>query len=278
MPNKGRDQRVQAFLSMALSKKGKGPSLHFLFDSNEGFLVKRGVFVCISVLPHSPFSQEHGATQLVSFLASLVHPSLILVGDLIQQHMIMSLRRRDQRKLSIEEARHIAVERGNLYVEAIHNAMKENKDVIGTKNIAVVRWEDMFDENKERQESILQHHYLSNRIFQERVDMVAMDFLNSRTPKSRSMSQRKKHSVNYLLSEIGLFISGFRYKGERYNTLVYATSSKTWAQTKANLGSTLWKLLYDILTEPKFRKLKQELVEADEGIEADHGWPILSFE
>lgn len=277
IPNIRKDQVVEAYLTMIPDKNEEKDVLHFLFDSSEEVLLRPGVFVAISALAQSPFLHAHGSRELVSFLASLPYPSAILVGDSLQQHSIMAVKGRDKRKLSIEEARRIAVERGDLYVEAIDNAIKENKNVTGTNNIALVRWDGIYDENKRSQEAILQRHYLRNSIFRERVDMVAMEFLNQRTPNSRYMSQRKAHSVNYILCEMAIFITGIRFKGKRYNTLAYATTPMTWTKTKANLASTIWTLFYDILTKPMFQNLREEVVEAGGGIVAQHGWPILSI-
>ncbi|KAI0560942.1 hypothetical protein FGB62_96g04 [Gracilaria domingensis] len=256
---------------------GKHEGLHFLFDSNEEMLQQPGVFVLISVLVNSPFMQPHGSRKLVAFLESLPFPSLVLVMDSINRHNIIALKGIGaRRRLCVEEATRMALERGNFYFEEISKAMKENKSVADTEKIALVRYRDVIDERKERQEDILHKHYGENMCFRERIDEIAMVFLNERTPNSRYILLRKAHAANFILGELAIFVTGISYKEQRYQTLVYATSTISLAKIKVTTDATLWKLVSDIFKDGLFADLKEELIAADDGMQAQNGWPILS--
>ncbi|KAI0558106.1 Cyclodipeptide synthase [Gracilaria domingensis] len=251
--------------------------LYFMFDSEEKMLQQPGVFVPVSVLAHSPLKQPHGSRQLISFLQSLPYPSVVVVLDSINQHNIMALKGVPAKShMTPEKALRMALERGDLYMDAISKAMKES-DTANTRKIALIRWEAVNDKIKKMQEAIVHKHYLRDEVFRKRADEVALDFINQRTPNSRYTSQRKTHAVKYVLDELPMCITGISYQGQRYQTLLYATSTISMAKLKANKGPTLWNLAYDVFTDSLFADLKHELVEADEGIEAQRGGPVLAI-
>lgn len=252
-------------------------TVRFLFDAKDHRLTKPGVVVGISAMINSPFLQPQGARQLVSFLNSLPHRSLLLICDSIQQHSIMAVRGKKQRNMTMERALEIALQRGDLYVNAISKAVKENNIACGSSKITLVRWDDIINESKLEQEIILHRHFLDNKLFRDRVEQVAELYINERKPQSHMFLERKMHTVNFILSELGGLITGMSHQEERYQTVVYATSDKLFAKTEANAPGSVFTLVHDILTNPAFANLKNELVHVDGHNEVTHGCLVLAL-
>ena len=61
----------------------------------------------VSILPKSPLLSKSGSAKLVSFLASLPHPSLIFLTDTLNRHNIKAFHKK--KTLSDDEAITIAV-------------------------------------------------------------------------------------------------------------------------------------------------------------------------
>ncbi|KAI0562894.1 Cyclodipeptide synthase [Gracilaria domingensis] len=249
--------------------------LHFLFDVNEEMLNEPGVFVTISVLTKSPLMEPNGARSVVQFLESLPYPSLVVIVDSPLRHDIMAIKKKSKsQEICPEKARQTALELGNVYVKSISDAI----DTSGSEKITVIRWDDMLDENKAKQELIIHEYYNRNTSFRQRIDEIAMEFINRRAPNSRFMAQRMSHAVNFILDELPPFVTGLLYKQKRYVTNVYATSTTSMAGANANPHAFAFAshtLVKDIQSDPMFADLKKNLVEADNGMEAPNGLAIL---
>jgi len=224
------------------------------------------VIAGVSILPKSPLLTAQGCSKLVSFLVQLPQPSIVFLADTLNKHNVkaMAKLKKGNKMPSDEKALATALKEGDVYHKMMSEAISQMEKARPDKQdwVKLLRYaqvEEENDGNMKIQEEIAHRHYQTNNIFKERIDKMALEFLTYRRPQSKNHETRLPYVVNYLVSELPLMVTGLKYQGERYQTVVYPT-----AASKASYGpcmaNSMFYLVRDIHTNPEFAALREELV------------------
>ena len=239
-----------------------------------------GLMVGVSVLPNHPLLSTSGSRTLVSFLASLPHPSAIVIGDSLNKHNVKAMCRNANKPPSDEAALATALEAARPFHQhlgdAINNLETSQPDKAGW--VTLLTWDAATDneEGREQQRIIADHYNDMSSSLKTRIDQIALDFLKFRRPQSKNHAARLPHMVNYLLSELPWCLTGFEHNGAKFNILLYPTAvSKVTGGKGSCLANALWDLTHDIHTKEEFSGLRQELLQVTGGREGIPGVPLL---
>ena len=277
--NSGKDQTEEESLQSSLQ------ILRPIFrpGSDLSCLSSPGLMVGVSVLPNHPLLSTNGSRTLVSFLASLPHPSAVVIGDSLNKHNVKAMCRNANKPPSEEAALATALEAGKPFHQFLGNAIKEMETLQPDKAgwVTLLSWDAATDNEEGRdQQRIIGNHYNDiSRSLKARIDEIATDFLKFRRPQSKNHSARLPHMVNYLLGELPWCLNGFEHNGAKFTTLIYPTAvSKVTGGKGSCLANALWDLTHDIHTKEEFSDLRQELLKATGGREGIPGVPLLPME
>ena len=146
----------------------------FLHGSTPANLLSNGAMVGINVLPNSPLLSRSGSWQLVSFLASLPNPSLIVIEDLLNRHVISALRNmRKFRVMSEETAVKIAMkstkEYFNYLYDALHYLEKTQPWQVG--KVTILGWADIETPEIKQHQEIVRRYYSNDKSLKEKIGM-----------------------------------------------------------------------------------------------------------
>ena len=161
--------------------------------------------VGVSVLPNHPLLSTNGSRTLVSFLASLPHPSEIFVCDSLNKHNVKAMVKNANRPPSDEVALKTALEAARPFHKFIGNAIQDldtsQPDKAGW--VTLLTWDAVTDNEETREQQIIvRNHYNDvSSSLRSRIDQIAVDFLKLRRPQSKNHAARLPHMVNHLLSE-----------------------------------------------------------------------------
>ena len=246
----------------------------FLSGSCSTDLLGPGVAVGVSMLPNSPLLSESGSRQLVTFLASLPHSSLIFLVDGLNSHNIKAMWKNANKPPCDKKALAIALDLGDKYNYFIEDAISHMEaDVPDKKNwIKLVRWEDVEGKEMKEQQQITHQHYQVNSHLRKRVDDIAKEFLTYRRPQSKNSEPRLAHMVSYILGELPGILTGLEHGGCKYTTLAYPT-----ARDKVGFNS-VWDLTRDIHTKAEYSEFLKEIVAAAKGRKAKSGLALLPID
>jgi len=253
--------------------------IHLLGSKPSDFVQER-VMVGVSILPKSPLLTSQGCWMLVSFLIKLPQPSLIFLVDSLNRHNVKAFPKK-RRIPTDKEALEKAIKAGDPYHRLLSDAIKLlEKDRPEKKGwISLLRYEQVMEENQGNMktlENIAFKHYLTNNIFKERIDKVALEFLKNRRPQSKNHQMRLVHIVNYLVSELPTAITGFKYQGVSYRALGYPIDASKDTH-EYSMTNSIFCLVRDIHVNPEFKSLLDELV-AVAGQEGVTGVTLLPIE
>ena len=243
-------------------------------------LASPGVMVGVSVLPNHPLLSNKGSRTLVSFLASLPHPSAIVIGDSLNKHNVKAMCRNANKPPSDEAALATALEAGRPFHEFLGNAIKDMEALqpVQAGWVSLLGWDEATGNEEARdQQRIIGNHYNDTASsLKTRIDQIALDFLKFRRPQSKNHAARLPHMVNYLLAELPWCLTGFEHRGRKFSTLLYPTAvTKVTGGKGSCLANALWDLTHDIHTREEFQGLRQNLLEVTGGREGLPGVPLL---
>ena len=241
-------------------------------------LSKPGVMVGVSVLPKHPLKTADGSQTLVSFLASLSHPSAIFVADSLNKHNVKAMIKNANRPPSDEKALATALENSWPFHQFLGNAIKDMEALNPEKAgwVTLLTWDDVMDnkEGREQQSVVRRHYNETSSSLRTRMDQIALDFLKFRRPMSKNHAARLPHMIDYLLSELPIIITGFEHRGVKFTTLLYPTAVSK-VETGSCLANAVWDLAHEIHTKEEFSGLRQELLAISGGRETLPGVPLL---
>jgi len=244
--------------------------------SSEKDLESPGVFVGVSVMPSNPLLCTEGSKSLITFLAALPHPSVIIIGDSLNVHNVKAMWKNLKKPPTEEKAMSLAMEAGvpfrKFLGDAIHQLESSKPEKLGW--ITLLGFGDIHDEGLKERQKIARKYYDSLPLLRERIDEIATKFLVFRRPLSKNHSGRLPHMVAYLLAELPWLVAGFEYGGCDYRTLLYPTTMSKLIEG-GTLANAMWDLTHDIHTMPEFLNLRQDLVQAAGGREVIPGVPLL---
>ena len=246
-------------------------------------LAHPGVMVGVSVLPNHPLLSTNGSRTLVSFLASLPHPSAIFVADSLNKHNVKAMIKNANRPPSDEVALATALEASRPFHELLGDAIKDMETSQPDKAgwVTLLTWDAATDNEEAREQQIIvRNHYndVSSGL-RSRIDQIALDFLKFRRPQSKNHAARLPHMVNYLLSELPICLTGFQQNGTNYTTLLYPTAASKLTGGKGScLANSVWDLTHDIHTKEEFSGLRQALLEVTGGRENIPGVLLLPID
>ena len=246
-------------------------------------LAQPGVMVGVSVLPNSPLLSTNGSRSLISFLASLPHPSVIFVCDSLSKHNVKAMARKANKPLSDEAALATSLEAARPFHEILGDAIQEIETSQPDKAgwVTLLTWDAVMDNEEAReQQLIVRNHYNDvSTSLRTRIDQIALSFLKFRRPQSKNHEARLPHMVNFLLSELPMCLTGFEHNGTKFTTLIYPTAaSKVTGGKGSSLANSLWDLTHEIHTKEEFSGLRQELLKVTGGRETIPGVLVLPIQ
>jgi len=236
-----------------------------------------GLFCGVSVIPCNPILSTKGSDTFISFLASLPHPSVVVIADSLEFHNVKAMCRGGKKPPRDEKAMAMALQAAAPFRKFLENAIRkmedERPDRLGW--VTLLGWEDMKDEGLKERQAIARRHYDEATSLRPRIDAIAEQFLAYRRPQSKNLSGRLPHMVSYLLEELPWFITGFELNGCEYRTFLYPTTVSKLEEGNVSLANAMWDLTHDIHTKEEFAELRQELVASASGREVIPGVVLL---
>ena len=153
-------------------------------------LARPGVMVGVSVLPNHPLLSTNGSRTLVSFLASLPHPSAIFYCDSLNKHKVEAMVKNANRPPSDEVALTTALEAARPFHKLLADAIQDLDTSQPNKAgwVTLLTWDALTNNEETREQQIIvRNHY--NRVsssLRSRIDQIAIDLLKFRRPQSKN--------------------------------------------------------------------------------------------
>ena len=235
--------------------------------------------VGVSTLPGHPLLLPGGSHQLVSFLAALPLPSIIVLGDSLNKHNIKAMWKNGNRPPTDEKALSLALEAGEPFRQSLGTAIEELEAGRPERSgwITVLGWQDVEGEELREQQRITKNYYDCFPPLRLRIDEIATKFLVHRRPHSKNHAARLPHMVAYLLAELPWLVTGTEREGVNYTALLYPTSMAGMANG-GTLANAMWDLTHDIHTTEEFAEIRQDITSVSRGREVLPGVVLLPID
>ena len=235
--------------------------------------------VGVSTLPGHPLLLPGGSHQLVSFLAALPLPSIIVLGDSLNKHNIKAMWKNGNRPPTDEKALSLALEAGEPFRQSLGTAIEELEAGRPERRgwITLLGWQDVEGEELREQQRITRNYYDCFPPLRLRIDEIATKFLVHRRPHSKNHTARLPHMVAYLLDELPWLVTGTELEGVHYTALLYPTSMAGMAKG-GTLANAMWDLTHDIHTTEEFAAFRQDITRVSRGREVLPGVVLLPID
>lgn len=202
---------------------------------------KYNIFIGISIGVLKPLSKTMISEYIAWSLERTQNNIVILIADEITKYNY-----RIFSKYSSGKSKRRAMLEGEKYVKYFQEFLKniQKKD---RKRINICRWNDIWNNRKEKIKQILEKEYNSNNAFKNKILFFINNYIEKRGKK---LSRRKIEFLSqYILNELPTLLDGIKYHGVPYNFLFYPTFQ----------GSGMSEFVMEILQGKKFPSLHKKL-------------------
>jgi len=141
-----------------------------------------------------------------------------------------------------------ALEDGNRYSDTLKTTINTNFKKFESK-IHIIKWKDIDNKKINIQKNILQKELDNNDAFRKEIFFFISEYVKRRH-NGKVLSEDKLYKLSeYILFELPTLLEGIKYNSEDYKIFLYPTYKET----------TMSKLILDIFTKNKYKKLKDKL-------------------
>ncbi len=173
------------------------------------------IFIGISLGVLKPLTKEMAKEYIDWALKNTKNDIVILIADEIAKFNYRVFSQYSEGK-SLRRA----LKEGDKYEHFFKEIKKEFSEQ-EKKKILILKWKDIWNEQKEKIRMKLEEKYKSNKEFRKIITSFVKKYAEKRGKK---LSEEKfDYLSQYILAELPTLLDGIKYKNEKYNLLVYPT-------------------------------------------------------
>jgi tRNA-dependent cyclodipeptide synthase len=176
---------------------------------------KNNIFIGISLGVLKPLTNEMAKEYIKWALKNTKGKVAVLIADEIAKFNYRVFSRYSNGK-----AERRAIKEGDKYISFFNQVIGEFPAEIRGK-VLILRWKDIWDENKERIKKILEEEYKSNKDFKKQIQFFLREYSNKRNRKLND--EELDYLSQYILNEMSTLLDGIEHNNEKYRIILYPT-------------------------------------------------------
>ncbi|HIH31402.1 TPA: hypothetical protein HA235_01720 [Candidatus Woesearchaeota archaeon] len=185
---------------------------------------KFNIFIGISLGTIKPINYDKVKEYIEWSLKYSRDSIIILVADKIAKYNYKIFSR-----YSTGKAENRALKEGDKYIKFFRNIIKDYP-----KKIKVLRWDEIWNSQKEEMKDVLGQEYKENPVFKNKVNSFIINYSNH---VSKKLSDKEiEYLSQYILYELCTLLDGITHDQTHYNLLLYPTfKTNGMSQTATNI-------------------------------------------